>query len=248
MQKRYITIFSFFFVQPINVNLKPFPIHIYLKGNGSASDQVISLIEDILKILKEKHITVDFVATDGDHKYDQFHEDFFEIIFNLHKSNMSFKQIIDYISKSNIIRVPISDFLHLLKILRSNLVKYGLVTENKNSITVTKESLMTYEMGKSIFDLSSHGKMKDNYPLEIFSSKNILNAIEKNDYAFIFYSLPINLLINSIRNPDLSHDLRFFNLEYKESVWPPISRIGLIPFINHFDELIPIHSLFFKDR
>ena len=123
-------------------------------------------------------------------------------------------------------------------------MKYGLVTENKNSITVTKESLMTYEMGKSIFDLSSHGKMKDNYPLEIFSSKNILNAIEKNDYAFIFYSLPINLLINSIRNPDLSHDLRFFNLEtgyyfllhyfyqYKESVGPPISRIGLIRFIN----------------
>ena len=72
--------------------------------------------------------------------------------------------------------------------------------------------------------------MKDNYPLEIFSSKNILNAIEKNDYAFVFYSLSINLLINSIRNPDLSHDLRFFNLEtgyyfllpyfyqYKESV------------------------------
>ena len=71
-----------FFIQPININMKPFPIHISLKENGSASKETIARIKQILKILKEKNIHVDFVATDGDRQYDSLHEDFFELIFN----------------------------------------------------------------------------------------------------------------------------------------------------------------------
>ena len=187
---------------------------------------------------------MDFVATDGDRQHDLLHDDFFELILNLHKSNMSFTQIIDKISSSKIREIPISDFLHLLKILRSNLVKYGLVVDNKNTIALRKDQLLDYNMGKALIDLSSHGKMKDHYPLEIFSSKNILKALEKNKWHFIFYSIPFNLMINAIRNPFLSHDLRKFNLEtsfyfilhylyqYNESIAPPISRIGLIRIIN----------------
>lgn len=153
-QKIYNNIFIFF-VQPINIDLKPFPMHITLKENDATSSQIMTIIEKILKILKDKKIYVDFISTDGDHKYDQFHSEFFQIIFNLFKSNMTFKQIVEHISKSKVIHIPISDFLHLLKILRCNLVKYGIVTDNKNSIAVTKESLIKYEMGKSLFDLSS---------------------------------------------------------------------------------------------
>lgn len=126
---------------------------------------------------------------------------------------MLFNQIIEKIAKSKIIQIPISDFLNLLKILRSNLVKYGLVTDNNNSTTVTKESLLQYEMGKSLFDLSTQAKMKDSYHFEIFSSENIIKANKYIDYSFIFYSLPFNLLINAIRNPDISHELRMFDLE-----------------------------------
>ena len=118
-QKIYNNIFVFF-VQPINVDLKPFPIYIALKENGTASNQIISIIGNILKNLKNNHIHVDFVATDGDHKYEELHDEFFEIIFNLYKSNITFKQIIEYISNSKVIQIPISDFLHLLKILRCN--------------------------------------------------------------------------------------------------------------------------------
>ena len=157
---------------------------------------------------------------------------------------MSFAQIIDKISSSKIREIPVSDFLHLLKILRSDLVKYGLVVDNKNTIALRKDQLLDYNMGKALIDLSSHSKMKDHYPLEIFSSKNILKAMEKNNWHFIFYSIPFNLMINAIRNPFLSHDLRKFNLEtsfyfilhylyqYNESIAPPISRIGLIRIIN----------------
>ena len=61
-------------------------------------------------------------------------------------------------------------------------------------------------MGKSLFDLSTQAKMKDSYPFDIFSSENIIKVNKYIDYSFIFYSLPFNLLINAIRNPDISHE------------------------------------------
>lgn len=147
-------------------------------------------IKKVLNILKKKkkkkNIHVDFVATDGDRQYDSLHEEFFEVIFNLFKSNMSFTQIFDNISNSKNLEKPISDFLHLLKMLRSNLVKCGLAVDNKNIISLKKDQLLDYNMGKALIDLSSHVKMKDHYHLEIFPSKNILKAIDENNWSFIF--------------------------------------------------------------
>ncbi|KAK8858330.1 hypothetical protein M9Y10_039614 [Tritrichomonas musculus] len=241
--KIYSNIFVFF-IQPININMKPFPLYITLKENGNASKETLLCIKKVIQILKEKNIKVDFIATDGDRQYDSLHENFFDIIFNLHKANMTFTQIVDEIANSKMLEIPISDFLHLIKILRSNLVKYGLVLDYKNSVALRKEELNEYKMGKALEDMSSHGKMKDSYPFEIFSSTYILKAIDKKQWSFIFYSIPFNLIINSIRNPHLSHDLRQFNLEtgyyfilhyfyqYNKSLAPPISRIGLIRIIN----------------
>lgn len=75
------------------------------------------------KLIYLNGIVIDYVATDGDHQYDNMHEQFYEMIFELHKSNMSFSAMIKYLSATNLIHIPISDFLHLLKNFRSNLVK-----------------------------------------------------------------------------------------------------------------------------
>lgn len=99
-------------------------------------------------------------------------------------------------------------------------------------------------MGKALLDKTSHGKMKDSYPFTIYSTTNINIAIEKGDWNFVFYAVPLNLLINADRNPYLSFDLRKYNLEvcyyfmmhylyqYNNSISPPLSRIGLIRLIN----------------
>ena len=58
--------------------------------------------------------------------------------------------MIDDICSNNTIKIPISDFLHSIKILRSNLVKYGIQ-----------------------IDFSQVGKMQDSYPLSIFSEKKL---------------------------------------------------------------------------
>ena len=243
LQSLYNNLFVFY-LQPFNINIKPFPIHINLKENGSASKEIVACIKNIISILEKHKIIVDYVATDGDHQYEKIHEEFFEMIFELYRSNLSFSEMIKVLSESKLIHIPISDFLHLLKIFRSNLVKYGIEIDHKCSVAVTPDSLQSFQLGKALTDKSTHGKMKDCYPLKIYSSKNNLKAINDKDWAFIFYSLPFNLMINSVCNPHLSHELRKYNLEtcfyfvlhylyqFKSSVSPPITRIGLIRMIN----------------
>ena len=72
-------------IQPIDVDVKPFPIYIELTKNGSATQTTLDFIDLIVNILKEKKIIINFIATDSDHKYDSLHDKFFEIIFSLHK-------------------------------------------------------------------------------------------------------------------------------------------------------------------
>ena len=131
-----------------------------------------------------------------------------------------------------------------MKIFRSNLVKYGVSVENKNHVNVLPESFESYEMGKALFDLTQHGKMKDCYPMKLYSSANINKVIERGDLNFVFYSLPFNLMINAIRNPNITFELRKFNLEiayyfvlhyfyqHKDSISTVNARIGIIRMIN----------------
>ena len=77
--------------------MKSFPIHIKLKENGAASKDIIDCIKNVINFLENKHIIIDYIATDGDHQYDNIHEQFFEIIQELHKSNISFHEMIKFL-------------------------------------------------------------------------------------------------------------------------------------------------------
>ena len=74
----YTNIFVFY-LQPINYPVKPFPVHVLLAQNGSANDNVLSITQEIIQILGVNNIITDFIATDGDHKYDKIHEDFLRL-------------------------------------------------------------------------------------------------------------------------------------------------------------------------
>ena len=89
-EKIYNTLFVHY-IQPIDVDIKPFPIHIELTENSSATQATLDCIDSIVNIMKEKNIIIDFIATDGDHEYDSLHDKFFEKIFSLHKGGASFQ-------------------------------------------------------------------------------------------------------------------------------------------------------------
>lgn len=59
-----------FYIQPINKQIDPFPIHVRFSESGFANDE---------------NIIVKFVATDGDHFYDIFHDLFLKQILEMIK-------------------------------------------------------------------------------------------------------------------------------------------------------------------
>ena len=71
-----------FHIQPINKNVKAFPIHIRFTESGSANSDIKKIFDRICKSLSYYNIIVKFVATDGDHYYDIFHDLFFKYILS----------------------------------------------------------------------------------------------------------------------------------------------------------------------
>lgn len=64
----YSNIFIYY-LQPINISIKPFPIFVKLSESGAANDEIIELTDRIFEILERFNVSINFIATDGDHKF-----------------------------------------------------------------------------------------------------------------------------------------------------------------------------------
>ena len=105
---------------------KPFPVFVQIAENGSANDETITIIKELIEIIEKSNNKIHYIATDGDHKFDSIHQNFFEIILDGFKSKSSFQELINHICQNNVMKIPVSDFFHLLKNVRSYLIKYGI--------------------------------------------------------------------------------------------------------------------------
>lgn len=213
--KVYKNIFVFH-IQPVNKKIKPFPVHVHFSESGAANDEIKETFEIIRKKLLKYNIVVKFCASDGDHFYDHFHDLFFQKILKMIKQKQSFLEIIDFISKnflSNDTVIPISDFLHSIKLLRSYFLEEKVHLDIRSNISIKPTEMDKYNLGHVLSDVSSIGRMKDAYPLELFSTDTILKSIDFNDFQILFFILPFNLMIESLKNPNLSISFRIFLLD-----------------------------------
>lgn len=162
--KIYNNVFIFY-LQPLNCNYKPFPVYVHLAENGSANDEILSLTDLITDLIEKQNVTIHFVATDGDHKFDEIHERFFTTILDAFKSKLSFQEIIQNISDLKIKKLPLSDFFPSIKNLRSYLIKFGIELDFSSKATILKENLINVDIGKALSDISQNGKMKKQLPV-----------------------------------------------------------------------------------
>ena len=70
--------------------------------------------------------------------------------------------------------------------------------------------MQKYHLGHVISDNSNIGKMKDSYPLKLFSTETVLKSIDFKDYHILLFILPFNIIIESLKNPNLSISNRCF--------------------------------------
>lgn len=138
-----------YYLQPIDISIKPFPIHIQLTENGNATSDTLKTLFIIEEILSQKGIVTRYIATDGDRQYDSMHDEFFKIVWNLHHGGKTFPQIIRLLVEKDIHRIPISDFLHSIKLLRNYFAKSGIIINNYSVSKPEDLDDEIYNLGKT---------------------------------------------------------------------------------------------------
>lgn len=110
--------------------------------------------------------------------------------------------------------LPNSDILHILKCVRRKLLKADFIfIDYFNNITISVDEFAQYNLMKIIEDNTSHGGMKDSYPLLLYSFEVFKEACNRRNFAHAFYLLPYVFIAESVRNPILSNNSRLYYLE-----------------------------------
>ena len=187
---------------PLSGELHSMPLHLMTRNKGNAGAIVLAKIEEIKIPLKYKDINVKYIATDGDVGYYECHRK------TLNKWWVDyFRHGLDYILKMNMdgSDLYVGDMLHLLRNARSRLLNGKLTLKRDGDDYFTAEDMNgILNSGLALTDRTSLGKMRDIYPLQIFTLENVVILAEAKQWSMAFYLLSYALWVSSVRNPGLS--------------------------------------------
>ena len=202
-----------FQLQPYDTKFKTVVLHVKPTVNGKASEDIISILQHLRYILKNRNITVRSFAFDGDSAYRDLHLEYYHsYIFSCFSNSLN-------LNNTRAFRV-VSDFLHLIKRLRYRLLSCRLhpgFSKNNPFINISEIKNILSDLPNVIFRNEGFTKMHDRLPLLLFSSENYIKLFNKKQYIAAAYWFPITSAMIAIDNPDISRSAREFFLEC--SLW-----------------------------
>ena len=193
-----------FVAMPINPIIKVFPLLFIPMETGKANNKILITMKKIIKACKQERINVKYISSDGDNTFDQEHI----IEFNRYKDYLfdNTEIIFNTISEYNI--WILSDLLHLLKIAR-NRMKHPIFLFNETNFITAEHVNNSLNLGVPLNDFSSCGKLKDSYPMAVFTLVNFLKLYEKRKtWLSAIYILPYALIETFLYNNKISTGLR----------------------------------------
>lgn len=195
-----------FQILPLRCEQRAFPLHLMTRSSGSAGSDVVQLIDHLCTVLPDSGIMIRAVATDGDPAYNFYHERLFNTWLPVF-SKRGLDAAVDSVSHSET-RI-VSDFLHLLKNARSRLLNCNVTMSPLGVAAFNASQLNEHlHLGSALTDLSMKGRMRDIYPLEIFTLENVCVLYDADQVNMALYILPYALLVHAIRNPGISVQMR----------------------------------------
>lgn len=190
-----------FLINPLDSTEKPFIIHIYFCNTGNAGCYVDMVIDYIVKISSETRFNIKYVSTDGDTHYSFRYKN--QIVFQKGSDISTYENVRSIISCSSTLFV--GDSLHLLKNFRSRILNNNIVinpfikSASFNALTLNN----ILEIGPPLTDLSSIGRMRDSYPIQLFNFRQC-SKLDINMKEIFFYLFTNSLLVEGLFNPELS--------------------------------------------
>ena len=195
-----------FYAMPLRCELKSFPVHVMPRAKGNAGPDVIETLKALKDKLRQNRIIVKYVATDGDSGYACLYDSMFETWKPVYLSS----GLDEVGSAIDSCECPVAgDLLHILKNARARLLGSSITLSLDGEFSFNAGSMNEIlQIGHSLTDRSSKGKMRDRYALEIFSLDNFTKLAARSEWTMAFFILPYALWAAAVRYPKLSTQMR----------------------------------------
>ncbi|EAX75953.1 hypothetical protein TVAG_587540, partial [Trichomonas vaginalis G3] len=198
-----------FLGMPLNFDAPNVILHVIEHANGFAS----GIIHEIDAAIEEirKHLRVRVIITDGDPGYDKHQDEFINEILQGNDPEEIFKRATAILKKGDQV-VWINDLIHMSKLERTRLLdatlKLLVHPSDLNTIVDVNKIRDAIELGDALNDTSPLGRIKDKYPITIFSIRAVKALLEKNYYNEALFIAPLAFWYESIRNEAFNADTR----------------------------------------
>ena len=199
---------------PLDSTIPSITIHLSPASNGTANKEHVATLDEITKICANYNIEVVYMSADGDAGWNvKFHE-MFDLIAGLwDRPLFDIAETVQKLCLEEGIHMATTDLLHLLKRARGRYIDNTIVPLASQSEKTDYERVSQLLGGLAFVDKSQLGRMRDIYPIEMFSLRNVITLMHKQIFADAFYFLPFSILLIVIRVPFLRLDFRMQLLE-----------------------------------
>ena len=201
---------------PLNCEVPCLVVHLEPAPNGAANQKTSDILQQLIDKCALYNIDVPYIAADGDRGWNTKFTAVFDIMQKLPYINISSFSMDVYIEcRARNLQVPITDPLHYVKSARSRYIdrEIAVTTADPDCQTNCCKAEQVLSVGLALMDKTQIGKMRDFYPLEIFTMSNVLRLLEEEMYADAYYFVPHTLLLLIIRIPFFTMSFRMKLLE-----------------------------------
>lgn len=190
------------YIQPVFFGYKCMPIRLIEKENGIGNREILRLLQETSNQLKSINFDVRFNSFDGDKCYNILHKNFFDE-YEIFILNDDLEGAVNKMKNKQ--DIPIGDYMHIFKNLRSRFKKCKIALDKDAKYTFSLNDLKQ-SLGDSnqyLNDNSFLSSMRDILALELFDINNVVTLLEKNNVILAIALMPMSLFHFAIRSINL---------------------------------------------
>jgi hypothetical protein len=222
-----------FYAQPLDRQVKCFPLHVMPQSSGQATTEVQRVIEFTCDALRHHNLVPKHICSDGDQGYNERHRLFFIEWYPIYFEH-GLQAVVAHASGAEMIHV--SAFLHLWK-CDCNKVKNHPVTLRPDSSEHvidcdTFDAILA--LGPALLDKSPIRLMRDSYALQLFAYVNCLKFIQKDELNGIMYLLPWTLQEEIVRSANMSREDRLMKAVLSFKLFIHYFHLTCLPKVSGF--------------
>ena len=212
-------------LQPLSQEQSTSIAHVSQAKNGRVTEKEIETPKTIASQAEKQNIKIIYTCTDGDPKTNILHKNFIDYLSKFPEKD--FSSLIQYANQYKEL-IPVSDWLHILKNIRSRLIRHLIYLSENHELNIKKS-----EKGDHFaYNKKVAYSMRDDLALHIFNTINLDMSLDKKDYDEFIFILPFVLTTVVIQSNTLSVKARLDLLELSYQLIDVLSEI-FESFVSH---------------